>query len=191
MGRNFNKDCPPCLTAFQGSGWRLPGGSLLGFTCLKPIVCLKHITCVHPLHVLIHHVCSSQVGNSQQDFLHFAAKSLQSCLTLCDPMDCSLPGSSVHGIFQARVLEWGAIAFSFTCHEAQRSGLRASCLELLAFPETRERWAPVKAFTVSFLFALCNGNDNRNRVNSQCLSLVNTFKVKSWQGQRGGKTVFE
>ena len=41
-----------------------------------------------------------------------AAKSLQSCLTLCDPIDCSLPGSSVHGIFQARVLEWGAIAFS-------------------------------------------------------------------------------
>ena len=35
----------------------------------------------------------------------------QSCPTLCDPMDCSLPGSSVHGIFQARVLEWGAIAF--------------------------------------------------------------------------------
>ena len=33
----------------------------------------------------------------------------QSCLTLSDPMDCSLPGSSVHGIFQARVLEWGAI----------------------------------------------------------------------------------
>ena len=36
----------------------------------------------------------------------------QSCVTLHDPMDCSLPGSSVHGIFQARVLEWGAIAFS-------------------------------------------------------------------------------
>ena len=36
----------------------------------------------------------------------------QSCLTLSDPMDCSLPGSFVHGIFQARVLEWGAIAFS-------------------------------------------------------------------------------
>ena len=36
----------------------------------------------------------------------------QSCPTLSDPMDCSLPGSSVHGIFQARVLEWGAIAFS-------------------------------------------------------------------------------
>ena len=36
----------------------------------------------------------------------------QSCLTLRDPMDCSLPGSFVHGIFQARVLEWVAIAFS-------------------------------------------------------------------------------
>ena len=36
----------------------------------------------------------------------------QSCQTLSDPMDCSPPGSSVHGIFQARVLEWGAIAFS-------------------------------------------------------------------------------
>ena len=36
----------------------------------------------------------------------------QSCPTLSDPMDCSLPGSSAHGIFQARALEWGAIAFS-------------------------------------------------------------------------------
>ena len=36
----------------------------------------------------------------------------QLCSTLCDPMDCSLPGFSVLGIFQARVLEWGAIAFS-------------------------------------------------------------------------------
>ena len=41
-----------------------------------------------------------------------AAKSLQSCPILSDLMDCSLPGSSVHWIFQARVLEWGAIAFS-------------------------------------------------------------------------------
>ena len=40
-----------------------------------------------------------------------AAKSLQPGLTLCDPMDCSLPGSYIHGIFRARVLELGAIAF--------------------------------------------------------------------------------
>ena len=36
----------------------------------------------------------------------------QSCPTLCDPMDCSLPGSSIHGILQARILEWVAISFS-------------------------------------------------------------------------------
>ena len=41
-----------------------------------------------------------------------AAAVAQSCLTLRDPMDCSLPGSSVHGILQARVLEWVAISFS-------------------------------------------------------------------------------
>ena len=41
-----------------------------------------------------------------------AAKSLQSCPTLCDPIDSSPPGSPIHGIFQARVLEWVAIAFS-------------------------------------------------------------------------------
>ena len=39
-------------------------------------------------------------------------KLIQSCLTLCNPMDCSPPGSSVHGISQARILEWVAISFS-------------------------------------------------------------------------------
>ena len=46
----------------------------------------------------------------------------QSCLTLSDPMDCSPPGSLVHGIFQARILEWGAIAFG----EHLRVGLIAT-----------------------------------------------------------------
>ena len=41
----------------------------------------------------------------------------QLCPTFSNPMDCSLPGSSIHGIFQARVLEWGAIAFSIICHQ--------------------------------------------------------------------------
>ena len=52
-----------------------------------------------------------------------AAKSLQSCLTLCDPIDGSPPGSSVHGIFQARVLEWGAIAFSSPLPQRQLNPL--------------------------------------------------------------------
>ena len=61
----------------------------------------------------------------------------QSCLTLSDPMDCSPPGSSIHGIFQVRVLEWGAIAleppknkvrhcFPMYCHEVM--GLDAMIL---------------------------------------------------------------
>ena len=45
-------------------------------------------------------------------FVCVHAKSLQSCPTLCDPMDCSLPGSSSHGILQARILEWVAMPFS-------------------------------------------------------------------------------
>ena len=45
-------------------------------------------------------------------FSWLKVKVAQSCLTLRDPMDCSPPGSSIHGIFQARALEWGAIAFS-------------------------------------------------------------------------------
>ena len=48
-----------------------------------------------------------------------AAKSLQSCLTLCDPVDCSLPGFSIHGILQARTLEWVAISFSRHSLEAE------------------------------------------------------------------------
>ena len=48
----------------------------------------------------------------------------QSCPTLSDPMDCSLPGSSVHGIFQAKVLEWGAIAFSDTICQLGGKGSR-------------------------------------------------------------------
>ena len=45
----------------------------------------------------------------------------QSCLTLSDPMDCSLRGSSIHGISQARVLEWGAIAFSISTARQSQS----------------------------------------------------------------------
>ena len=52
----------------------------------------------------------SDMGCTNIECVH--AKLLQSCPLLCDPMDCSLPGSSVHGILQARILEWVAIAFS-------------------------------------------------------------------------------
>ena len=72
-------------------------------------------------HFLLRGIFPTQGSNCIQGLLYLltlkretaaAAKSLQLCLILCDPMICSLPGSSVHGIFQARILEWGVIAFS-------------------------------------------------------------------------------
>ena len=60
-----------------------------------------------------HFICGGKMSAAVgSDKLPAAAKSLQSYPTLCDPKDGSLPGSPVPGIFQARVLEWGAIAFS-------------------------------------------------------------------------------
>ena len=58
----------------------------------------------------------------------------QSCLTLSDPMDCSLPGSSVHGIFQPRVLEWGAIVNTYPCFSPRITPCQ---------PSYRRRRAPV------------------------------------------------
>ena len=56
------------------------------------------------------------------------AKSLQSCLTFCNPMDCSPPGSSVHGIFQAKILEWVAIFLHQGIFLTWGSNLRLLCL---------------------------------------------------------------
>ena len=67
------------------------------------------------------------------------SEAAQSCLTPSDPMDGSLPGSSIHGIFQAEVLEWGAIAFS----------MRLS--KLWEMVMDREAWhASVHGITVSY-----------------------------------------
>ena len=56
------------------------------------------------------HCCKTAVDLEQSE-----SEVAQSCPTLRDPMDCSIPGSFIHGSFQARVLEWGAIAFSGGC----------------------------------------------------------------------------
>ena len=70
-----------------------------------------------------------------------AAKSLQSCPTLCDPMDCSPPGPSVHGILQARVLEWVAISFS-NAWKWKMKVKSLSRVQLLATPWTAPYQAP-------------------------------------------------
>ena len=63
------------------------------------------------------YLAAPELSRSRQELPTFVAACCyclvaQSCLTLCDPMDCSLPGSSVHGILQARTLEWVAFSFS-------------------------------------------------------------------------------
>ena len=58
----------------------------------------------------------------------------QSCLTLSDTMDCSPPGSSIHGIFQARVLEWSAIAFPALLSQGSGNGLDGYNLEQFQNP---------------------------------------------------------
>ena len=70
-----------------------------------------------------------------------AAKLLQSCLTLCDPIDGSPPGSPVPGILQARVLEWGAISFS-NAWKWKVKVKSLSCVQLLATPWTAAHQAP-------------------------------------------------
>ena len=70
-----------------------------------------------------------------------AAKSLQSCLTLCDPIDSSLPGFSVHGILQARTLEWVAISFSNAWKWKVKVEL-LSHVRLLSTPWTTAHQAP-------------------------------------------------
>jgi len=64
----------------------------------------------------------------------------QSCSTLSNPMDCSLPGSSIHRIFQARVLEWGAIAFSnFIPQCSSKEGLKKKKEKFLVYQISLEK----------------------------------------------------
>ena len=84
---------------------------------MKPFLYLRVLWCsCRFTHMIKLHKLNTHVSNSGKTYRVYtadaAAKSLQSCLTLCDPMDWSLPGSFIHGIFQARVLECGATAFS-------------------------------------------------------------------------------
>ena len=66
----------------------------------------------------------------------------QLCPTLCDPMDCSLPGSSVHGLFQARVLEGAAISFSRGCSQP-RDQTQVSCIANKHFTIWANRESPI------------------------------------------------
>ena len=86
--------------------------------------------------------------------LHIESESevAQSCPTLCDPMDCSLPGSSVHGIFQAIVLEWVAISFS-RGSSWPRDRTRVSCIVDRRFTVWATGEVPSKLKTQSIQFS--------------------------------------
>ena len=124
-------------TYFQGTHWERREKSLssvcqphfphVSVWCFVPVLkwpCVFHIQSL----------CSSAAAAA-------AAKSLQLCLTLCDPMDCSLPGFSIHGILQARTLEWVAISFSNTWKwKVKVKSL--SRVQILATPWTAAYQAP-------------------------------------------------
>ena len=79
----------------------------------------------------------------------------QLCLTLCDPMDSSPPGSSAHGIFQARVLEWGAIAFSDNIYDPFQKKFAFSCpRERVVSSLSSVEISPFFAYFLLFLFKL-------------------------------------
>ena len=98
---------------------------------MKPSFCSTRSSDVG-FRLVIEHICLGFAA---------AAKSLQSCPTLCDPMDCSLPGFSVHGILQARTLEWGAISFS-NAWEWKMKVKSLSCVWLFATPWAAAHQAP-------------------------------------------------
>ena len=78
----------------------------------------------------------------------------QSFLTLSDPMDCSLPGSSVHGIFQAKVLEWGAIAFSVTVagHAQFCIFSNSGCVRVLSHSSSVQQFVIPRTVAARLLF---------------------------------------
>ena len=70
---------------------------------------------------------SNEPPGEPQHYLRVKSEVAQSCLTLCDAVDCTPPGSSVHGILQARILEWVAISFSRGSSQP-RDRTRVSCI---------------------------------------------------------------
>ena len=106
-----------------------PSGQLIQRVAyLNPVPRIVKCTIYTPLHY--------GSGNPHYS-LESESEVTQSCLSLCDPMDYSLPGFSVHGIFQARVLEWVAISFSrgssWPRDQTQISCIAGRCFTLWAF----------------------------------------------------------
>ena len=116
-------------TLWRSGSYAPPPGGLSIYLILGEFFCMGDVS-LHSRVYLLNHVFTSVQTPGYLVYtlgynpvpLYFVAQMLQlwplvsevaqSCLTLCDPMDCSLLGSSIHGIFQAGILEWVAISFS-------------------------------------------------------------------------------
>ena len=81
-----------------------------------------------------------------QSYVHVLV--IQSCPILCDPMDCGPPGSSVHGILQAKILEWVAISFSRRSSQL-RDGTQVSCITGRYFYHLNHQGSSIKVILVS------------------------------------------
>ena len=102
----------------------------------------------------------------------------QSCPTLCDPMDCSLSGSSIHRIFQARILEWVAISFSYLKWITNKDLLyttwnTAQCnVATWMRRQSGEEWIHVHVWLSPFAIHL--------KLSQNCLSAIPQYKIKSF-----------
>ena len=110
----------------------------------------------------------------------------QLCPTLSDPMDCSPPGSSVHGIFQARVLQWGAIAFSKQMHKRGQSEkvLFWGCVSNQVGPSKREYFLKINVYNqiqIKGLRTLGNSNPNSTFISPKATPFPIIKKTTDYQ----------
>ena len=119
---------------------------IISITCILRISKDSHINCLHQMQIS---------GFAPVSAVLYCTKLLQLCLTLCDPMDHSLPGSSIHGIFQTRIPEWVAISSStsfqhlspiFRCHNQDKS--LGGALSLPSAFETQKHRQPGQMLAV-------------------------------------------
>ena len=101
----------------------------------------------------------------------------QSCLTLCDTVDCSLPDSSVHGILQARILEWVTISFSRESSQP-RYGNWVSCTAGRFFTV----WAPIEALlnSKSLVKPGSSVRHHKSQVSQSPTALFHTIHLPAW-----------
>ena len=100
-----------------------------------------------------------------RSFLFVKSESAQSCLTLLDPMDCSPPGSSVHGILQARILEWVAIPFSRRSSQP-RDQTQVSRIYFYCWVIFHYRDEPYSSIHLGPIFLTCKGRLSSSTLDS-------------------------